>query len=261
MMDNVRSRSAGCGVWCACSSKKNTTDENETKEERKVEARFFASIPPRSRARAPPFIIILTMTDETIFTGIRQSPRGPRVLTSSAHTHTAEMENLPEQLKDAVDFAKTLPGAADAQAAIYGGVSTLVHEASKYASVAWDATSVYVETGKAHSGILTARLKEVDEEFFKHPTALLAKAREGGEGGGASRVVHSHTHARTHARTRFFSLDADRVYVVPCTSHLELRPFMKLVKLPVYKKKKGFWSRANEKYDDEIMETSTYPAS
>jgi hypothetical protein len=52
----------------------------------------------------------------------------------------------------------------------------VVRELSKYTSVAFEAISEKVETGKAHSAVLTARLAEVDEELFKHPTALLSKA-------------------------------------------------------------------------------------
>jgi hypothetical protein len=46
---------------------------------------------------------------------------------------------LPEQVREAVEFAKRLPGAAQAQAAIDGGVSLTVAQLSRSASVAMEA--------------------------------------------------------------------------------------------------------------------------
>lgn len=85
------------------------------------------------------------------------------------------MDNLTEQVKDAVDFVKSLPGASEAQGFIDSGVSAAVHELAKLTSVAAEATSEYVETGKAHSGILAERLREADEAFFTRPSSALAR--------------------------------------------------------------------------------------
>ena len=108
----------------------------------------------------------------TVVLRVTRAPLFQRI----THLLVESMESLPERLKETADFAKSLPWATEAQAAIDGGVSTVVHELSKYASVAMEATSEYVETGRAHSGVALARLKEVDDEFFRRPTELLARA-------------------------------------------------------------------------------------
>mmetsp|Transcript_19698 Transcript_19698/g.31902 ORF Transcript_19698/g.31902 Transcript_19698/m.31902 type:complete len:253 (-) Transcript_19698:66-824(-) len=98
------------------------------------------------------------------------------------------MENLKEavvmeRVKDAVAFAEKsipgisgIPGPAEAQAAIDGGITTAVHQLNLMTSVRLEAARGHIARGEAHARVIVARLQAVDNEFFRQPTALIASA-------------------------------------------------------------------------------------